>query len=120
MSHLVIAPERLDGNSNQNVQVAVDVTNTGSRAGAEVAQVYIGHPRKNGEPPRQLSAFAKVELKPGETRHLMLTLNKRSFSVYNPAGHQWITPAGAYQLMVGTSSRELPLHGSIMIGAARQ
>jgi beta-glucosidase len=120
MSHLAIAPERLDGNSNQNVQVTVDVTNTGSRAGAEVAQVYVGQPRKNGEPPRQLSAFAKVELKAGETRHVILTLNQRSFSVYDPTGRQWITPAGTYQILVGTSSRELPFHGSVTVGAARQ
>ncbi len=119
LSHLTVTPGQLDGQSNQNVQVAVDVTDTGKRAGAEVAQVYVGQPQKNGEPPRQLGAFAKVALNPGETKHVTLTLNNRSFSMYDTAAHRWVSPAGTYRIMVGASSRELPLQSEITVGASK-
>jgi beta-glucosidase len=94
----------------------VDVTNTGKRAGAEVVQVYIGHPAENGEPPHQLRAFAKVQLQPGETKPVTLSLDARSFSTFDTAKHEWVTRAGTYQILVGTSSRDLPLHTAITAG----
>jgi len=106
LSHLVVAA---------GAQVKVDVTNTGKRAGAEVVQVYVGHPTANQEPPHQLRAFAKVQLKPGESKTVSLVLDRQSFSVYESSQHRWSHKPGKYEIFVGTSSRDLPLHTTIAI-----
>lgn len=119
LSRLTVSPTPLDvtsGPSSENVRVGVDVTNTGKRSGAEVVQVYVGQPDKNGEPPRQLRAFANVNLRPGETRRATLMLDSRSFSIYDRPAHQWLSPEGTYKILLGTSSRDLPLKSSITIG----
>jgi beta-glucosidase len=98
-----------------HVTVGVDVTNTGSRAGADVAQVYLSAPASAGEPPRQLKGFQKVYLRPGQTRHLTFTLDQRVFSVWDPAVHAWTTVHGQYQVSVGDSSRDLPLQATVRV-----
>jgi beta-glucosidase len=118
VSQLTVTPDRLSGpelSSGKSIQIGVDVTNTGKVDGAEVVQVYVGQPAGNGEPPRQLRAFAKASLKPGETRRVTLELSGRSFSIYDETAHQWRSPEGAYRIMVGTSSRNLPLNGAIQV-----
>ncbi|MFZ0745346.1 MAG: glycoside hydrolase family 3 C-terminal domain-containing protein [Terracidiphilus sp.] len=118
LSHLAVEPAKLELSSNgapRKVLVKVDVTNTGKRKGAEVVQVYVGQPPANGEPPHELRAFAKVQLDPGETRPVSLELNDRSFSIFDPSQHHWISPPGTYEILVGTSSRDLPLHRSVTV-----
>jgi beta-glucosidase len=95
------------------VKVSVDVTNTGRRVGAEVAQVYVSDPPAAGEPPRQLKGFAKVTLRPGQTRRVTFTLGKRAFSVWDSAAQRWTVPAGTYTVSAGDSSRDLPLHATM-------
>ncbi len=97
------------------VMLKVDVRNTGKRAGAEVVQVYVAHPAANEEPPHQLRAFAKVELQPGETKTAAMTIGRESFSIFDVATHQWVHRGGTYQLLVGTSSRDLPLKSSLTL-----
>jgi beta-glucosidase len=119
LSNLVASPtslESVSGQTTYKVQLKVDVENTGSRIGAEVVQAYVAHPAHNGEPPHQLCSFAKVQLKPGETKPVILTVDKRAFSTYDVGSHRWITPEGAYEILVGTSSRDLPLRATIVIG----
>src|SRR5262249_53190289 len=66
------------------VRVEFDLTNTGKREGAEVAQVYVGDPHsKAPRPPKELKNFAKAGLQPGETRHVTLMLDDRAFSYYD-------------------------------------
>lgn len=118
LSHLSVTPQRLEVSADKpekNVRADLDVTNRGKRAGAEVVEIYVEQPAKNGEPPRQLRAFAKVTLQSGETRHVELTMNQRSFSIYDPAMHIWRSPAGTYQIWAGTSSRDLPLHSAVTV-----
>ena len=118
LSHLTVAPGRVTigpGRPGQNIVATVKVANTGHRAGAEVVQAYVSQPAKNGEPPRQLRAFAKVFLHPGETKQVRLTLNERSFSIYDTAAGKWTSPAGTYRILVGTSSRDLPLHSDVTV-----
>jgi beta-glucosidase len=91
-----------------HVMVGVDVRNTGSRAGAEVAQVYVTDPASAGEPPKQLKGFAKVMLRPGEKRHLTFVLDRRAFSIWDAAAQRWTTVDGRYTIAVGDSSRNLP------------
>lgn len=97
------------------VVVTVDATNTGKRSGAEVVQVYVAHPAANGEPPHQLRAFAKVELKPGEAKPITMTLDARSFSTFDTTLNRWAVRAGTYEILAGTSSRNLPLHSQITV-----
>jgi beta-glucosidase len=97
-----------------NVAVSFDVTNTGPRAGAEVAQVYVGQPSSTGEPPKNLRGFTKLSLNPGQTQRATVTLDARSFQYWNGT---WATAAGANAILVGASSRDIRLTGSVTVGS---
>ena len=88
--------------------VSVDVTNTGKVAGKEVVQVYV-HDQESGlvRPPKELKAFAKVELQPGETKTVALALDFRAFAYYHPAYKQWITEDGEFDILIGASSADI-------------
>jgi beta-glucosidase len=98
-----------------NVAVGFDVTNTGTRAGAEVAQVYVGQPATSGEPPRNLRGFQRVSLNPGQTSHVSLSLAARSFQTWTTA---WTNTAGSHSVYVGSSSRDIRLTGHVTIGGS--
>jgi beta-glucosidase len=88
--------------------VEFDLTNTGSRAGAEVAQVYVGLPNAPvPEPPQQLAAFGKVFLQPGETRHVRLPLRERAFSYWDVNIHAFRAAPPPYSIAAGSSSRDI-------------
>ena len=93
--------------------VDVSVKNTGKRAGSEVAEVYLGFPKSAGEPPRQLKAVGKVTLQPGEEKALHLTLNADAFKYWDEGTHAWALAQGAYQVSVGTSSRDMVWTGTV-------
>lgn len=114
LANLKVSPDSLTAGS-EPVKVTVDVTNTGGRTGDEVVQVYVAHPAANGEPPHQLRAFAKAALKPGETKPVTLTLDQRSFSTFDVAANRWTVRAGSYQILAGTSSRDLPLKAQVSV-----
>ncbi len=90
------------------VTVSVDVKNTGARIGKEVIQLYISP--KEGDiirPVKELRAFEKVELKPGETKTVTFSLNKRAFAYWNTKIHDWHVKTGTYELLVGRSVRDI-------------
>jgi beta-glucosidase len=119
LANLVVEPTKLEsksGHASGKITVKVDVTNTGKRGGAEVVQAYVGQPKENGEPPHQLRGFAKVQLKAGETKPVSFTLDEQSFSIYDVTVHHWVSPDGTYEVLVGTSSRDLTLHSSVVVG----
>jgi beta-glucosidase len=93
------------------VRVTAQVTNTGSRAGTEVVQLYVGDPTATGEPPRQLRAFQRVYLRPGQHASVHFTLPSSAVAYWD--GH-WVVAPGTYQVYVGDSSAlaGLPLRGS--------
>jgi beta-glucosidase len=97
--------------------VLVDVTNTGRRTGSQVVQLYADIPGTADvpEPPHQLVGFAKVTLRPGETRPVVLHLTARSFAHWDTAANAWSTPDGTYGVSAGTSSADLPLTASVRI-----
>jgi len=99
--------------------VRFTVTNAGSRAGAEVAQLYVFDPPAAHEPPKQLKGYDKVLLLPGQSQTVSLTLDSRSFAYWNTHSHSWRVAAGCYRIGVGGSSASLPLHGSVGRGGAR-
>jgi beta-glucosidase len=112
-SNLTVNPPRLS--ASIQITVTADVTNTGKRTGAEVAQVYVAFPQAAGEPPRQLKGFEKVSLKPGQTKTVTFKLGPRAFSMWDTAHQRWTTVAGQYGIAVGDSSRDLPLQGSVTV-----
>lgn len=89
--------------------VRFTVANTGSRAGAEIAEVYAALPSSAGEPPKRLVGWSKVRLKPGESREVAVAVDARNLSIYEPAGGGWKMTPGSYTFLVGSSSRDLPL-----------
>jgi beta-glucosidase len=102
--------------SGSTVSVSFDVTNTGSVAGAEVAQLYVSDPSaKVSRPERELKGFQKVRLAPGETKHVSLTLDARSFSYWDEAKHNWTIDPGKFQIHVGDSSENTPLTADLML-----
>ncbi len=94
--------------------VVVPVRDAGSRAGAEVVELYVGDPA-SGEPPHQLKAFAKVFLRPDQHKLVTLGLDRTSFEVWDTSRSAFVVPAGRYHLYVGTSSRDLPLAASVRV-----
>jgi beta-glucosidase len=102
-------------NGDDTVDLAVDVTNSGTKAGAEVVQLYLGDPPAAGEPPRQLKAFQKIDLRPNERATVTFTLGKRDLSTWDESQHRWVTPSGTYQIMVGSSSRDIRAQQSVSL-----
>ncbi|MFP4394038.1 MAG: beta-glucosidase [Anaerolineales bacterium] len=92
------------------LDVSVDVTNTGDVAGKEIVQLYV-HDRASRlqRPPKELKAFAKIELAPGETQTVSFHLDARAFAYYDPAYARWITESGAFDILVGRSSADIRL-----------
>ncbi|NJP39611.1 glycosyl hydrolase [Oscillospiraceae bacterium HV4-5-C5C] len=94
--------------------VTFTLTNSGKRAGAEVVQLYVA-PRTGGSfrPAHELKAFSKVYLEPGQQQPVTLTLEPRSFELYQPGVQSWVIEAGSYQIEIGASSRDIRLETSI-------
>jgi beta-glucosidase len=96
--------------------VSFDVTNTGHRAGAEVAQVYVGDPSALVKRPmKELKAFQKVRLAPGQTKRITLSLDDRAFSYWDEASHRWRIDPGQFVIYVGDSSEHTPLTAPLTI-----
>jgi beta-glucosidase len=91
------------------VTVRVPVTNTGDRRGCEVVQCYVAPPTPSTvtRPPKELKAFAKVWLDPGESTTAELTLDSRAFSYWDPSAHDWHVAPGAHSLHLGRSSADI-------------
>ena len=104
---------KIVGGGGVAATVECDVTNSGSREGAEVVQVYL-QPRQPGvpRPLRELKGFAKISLKPGETKKVSVPMNGRSFAYYAPEKKSWVAEAGEFGVLVGASSRDIRLQGS--------
>lgn len=88
--------------------VSVDVTNTGNETGKEIIQVYV-HDQKSDlvRPQKELKGFAKVELRPGETKTVSFELDFRSFAYYHPKYQHWITEDGDFDILIGASAVDI-------------
>ncbi len=107
---------RTSAASGSTVPVSFDVTNTGSVAGAEVAQLYVSDPSaKATRPERELKGFEKVRLAPGETKHVTLHLDARAFSYWDEAAHIWTIDPGKFVIRVGDSSENTPLSAEVTL-----
>jgi beta-glucosidase len=100
------------------VKVTCRVTNTGDHRGKEVVQLYVGDPEASvARPVRELKAFAKVDLDPGETTTVAFALTARDLSYWSTRLHDWALEGGEFELAVGASSRDLRLTTTVDIAA---
>jgi beta-glucosidase len=121
-ANLVIKPANAhannDGLSMPLYQVSFDVTNTGTRTGADVAQVYVGDPHSDvPRPAKELKGFARINLKPGETKTPTMILDGRAFEYYDAGAKQWRADPGEYQILVGRSSQDIEVRGSVTLSS---
>ncbi len=91
------------------------VRNTGSRAGTEIAQVYVALPATANENYQRLVAWQRVQLAPGESKDVTLTLNPLYLSVFDTAKNGWQLLPGEYKVMAGASSSDTPLKGTLRV-----
>ena len=95
--------------SGKDTTVTFTVRNTGNRTGDEIAEVYAALPASADEPPKRLIGWSKVHLNPGESREVTVPVDARNLSIYDEAANGWKLVPGRYTIMVGGSSRDLPL-----------
>jgi beta-glucosidase len=102
--------------ANELLKVRVDVTNTGKVAGQEVVQLYVGDDESTiARPEKELKAFAKVELAPKKTKTITFTLDREAFWYFDVTRNTWMVEAGDFEILVGSSSRDIRLRESFMI-----
>lgn len=89
--------------------VTFTVKNTGQREGSEIAQVYAALPETAAEPPKRLVGFTKIQLKPGETKEVTVNVDGKYLSIFDESANVWKLVPGSYNIMVGGSSKDLPL-----------
>ena len=97
--------------AGESVPVAVDVKNTGQRAGEETVELYVGDQATTEvvRPVKELKDFRKVSLAPGETSTVTFMLPARALSYYDVHQHEWVSTPGAHRILIGSSSRDLRL-----------
>jgi beta-glucosidase len=101
---------------NATVNISVDVTNTGSRAGDEVVQLYVHHLRSTvSRPAQELKGFQRVSLAPGETRTVTLPLQIGTLGYWNDNLHRFVVEKEPVELRIGDSSRNVRLTTRIQI-----
>jgi beta-glucosidase len=100
-------------------QVSFDLTNTGNRAGAEVAQVYLGLPSSAGEPPKRLVGWQKVFLQPQQMQSVTVTVNANDsshpLSYWDATSSSWRIASGEYSVYLGNSSSNITLVGTFQV-----
>jgi beta-glucosidase len=101
--------------SGKQTTVTLMVNNTGTRAGAEVVQVYAALPADAGEPPKRLVGFSKVKLQAGESKEVSISIEPAYLSVFDEATDSWKMVPGSYSFMAGGSSQDLPLVEKVML-----
>lgn len=111
--NLTVSPAPSAG---QPVEVRFEVTNTGSRAGAEVAEVYVGDRHSSvPRPKKELKGFAKLKLGPGETQQVTVTLDRRAFAYYDVKKHDWRVEPGDFDVYVARSAAQIELTGKVTV-----
>jgi beta-glucosidase len=105
--------------SGHSFRVSFDVTNTGDRDGAEVAQVYVADKHTSlPHPPKELKGFARVSLRAGKKQRVTLTLDERSLSHYDVNSKQWRAEPGQFEVLVGRSVKKIELRGTLTLHEA--
>ncbi|MBZ5655058.1 MAG: glycoside hydrolase family 3 C-terminal domain-containing protein [Acidobacteriia bacterium] len=119
LSYTSFAYSELKITSGSQPQVSFRLKNTGSRAGAETAQLYLGLPPSAGEPPKRLVAWKKVQLAPDKEETVTLKLDPRLMSIFNVEKNDWELVPGDYRVYAGGSSRDTPLTGTLSVASGK-
>ncbi|MBV8114468.1 MAG: glycoside hydrolase family 3 C-terminal domain-containing protein [Silvibacterium sp.] len=117
LSYTTFSYSDLQAAPGNAAEVTFRVTNTGSRAGDEIAQIYATLPASAGEPPRRLVGWQKVALGPGESKTVTVQVEPLFLSIFDTNQNRWQLLPGEYKLWVGSSSRDLPLSSTIQLGS---
>jgi beta-glucosidase len=112
LSYTTFSYSALKVTPGKNVHVSFTVTNTGNRAGAEIAEVYASLPANTGEPPKRLVGWSKLNLGAGESQEVSVEVDEQYLSVFNVDRNAWVLVPGDYTFLVGGSSQDLPLKQS--------
>ena len=115
LSYTTYSYSNLKVTPGKNPRVSFTVTNTGNRAGAEVAEVYASLPAAAAEPPKRLVGFSKVKLNAGESKDVTIDVDAKYLSIFNVEQNGWQLLPGEYGFMVGGSSQSLPLTQSLSL-----
>ena len=93
---------------DDKITFTVQVTNTGSCAGAEVVQLYISDLKSSlSRPVKELKGFSKVFLQPGESRDVSITIGREALSFYDDTRQQWVAEPGDFEALIGTASDQI-------------
>ncbi len=115
LSYTTYSYSNLQVTSGADPTVTFTVTNTGNRAGAEIAQVYASLPAAAEEPPKRLVGWSKIPLNAGESREVTVSVEQKFLSVFNIKKKGWELIPGDYTFMVGGSSQDLPLKETVSL-----
>ncbi|MDD4032049.1 MAG: glycoside hydrolase family 3 C-terminal domain-containing protein [Bacteroidales bacterium] len=104
----MLKSDKKEMTSSDKITFTIDITNSGSRSGAEIVQLYISDPESYlPRPVKELKGFKKVKLLPGETKSVSFTIDKPALSFFDPDKHQWVAEPGEYAALVGASSSDI-------------
>jgi beta-glucosidase len=102
--------------NNPGATVEFEITNTGKRAGAEIAQMYVQDVQSSvARPLKELKGFQKVQLQPGETKTVSVSLDRSAFAFFDEKQSSWVAEAGEFKVLVGASSRDIRLESSLSL-----
>jgi beta-glucosidase len=119
LSYTTFLYSEIKVSAGRQVQVSFRLVNTGNRAGAETAQVYVSLPSAAGEPFRRLVAWEKTPLTPGEAKTVTLRIDPLYLSIFSVEKDDWRLLPGDYKVFVGGSAQDLPLTATVRLGDER-
>ncbi len=101
---------------DDTLQVSVEITNTGPRAGKEVVQLYVRDVKSSLQrPEKELKAFTKVQLEPGESKAATFSLAREALAYYDDLERKWVAEAGEFEVLVGSSSQDIRARGTFVL-----
>ncbi|MBD5242796.1 MAG: glycosyl hydrolase [Barnesiella sp.] len=107
--------------SDVRYTVTVPVTNIGGVDGAEVVQAYVRDVKSSvARPEKELKAFAKVKVAPGQTEEAVLTFDRNAFAYYDPDDAKWTLEAGKFEILIGTSSDNIVAKVPVTVGKSQK
>jgi beta-glucosidase len=115
LSYTTYSYSNLRASAAEDPTVSFTVTNSGNRAGAEIAEIYASLPAAAGEPPKRLVGWSKVELNAGESKDVTVRVEQKLLSIFDVKKNGWQLIPGEYTFMVGGSSQDLPLKETISL-----